>query len=211
MNPKKKAYEIQATTIIKKLEKRGMEGYYFENRDLCVEKIISMMPKGSKISWGGSMTFHETGLSKMIDASDYELFDRYSVSTPEEQREIYSKIVMCDYFFMSTNAITLDGELINIDGNGNRLACLMQGPQNVMIIAGMNKLVGSVEAGIQRVKNIASPPNAIRLNKETPCTITGKCENCFSPDCICSHTVITRRSGKPGRIKIFLIGEDLGY
>ena len=112
---------------------------------------------------------------------------------------------------MSTNAITLEGELVNIDGHGNRVAALIWGPKQVIILAGMNKVCPTVEDAYRRVKNIASPANAIRLNKKTPCAQTGACGDCYSPDCICSHTVVTRRCGTPGRIKIILIGGDLGY
>jgi len=112
---------------------------------------------------------------------------------------------------MSTNAITLDGELINIDGRGNRVAFLCYGPQNVLILTGMNKVVSNVEEGINRTRNIAAQPNAIRLNKKTPCGITGRCEHCFSQDCMCGQFVVTRRSLIPNRIKVVLIGEELGY
>lgn len=112
---------------------------------------------------------------------------------------------------MSTNAITLDGELINIDGRGNRVAFLCYGPQNVLIISGINKIVSDIDSGIKRVRNIAAPPNSIRLNRKTPCSINGKCEDCYSPDCMCSQLVITRRSGILNRIKVILVGEELGY
>ena len=112
---------------------------------------------------------------------------------------------------MSTNALTLDGELVNIDGNGNRVACLIHGPSNIMIIAGMNKIVPSVNTAVDRVRNMASPPNAKRLNRQTPCNFTGRCGDCLSPDCMCNQIVITRRSGRPGRIKVFLVAEELGY
>ncbi|NBH83627.1 lactate utilization protein [bacterium C-53] len=211
MSPKKEARKIQASTIIENLKIRGMEGYYFDTSADCVSYILSQMPQGSSISWGGSMTFEETGMKDALTDQDYVLIDRMSAKTPEERRSIYAQTVMSDFYFMSTNAITLDGELINIDGNGNRLACLLQGPQNIMILTGLNKITSDIESGIRRVKDIASPANTVRLNKNTPCSQTGRCNNCFSPDCICSHTVITRRSGTPGRIKIFLINEDLGY
>lgn len=188
-----------------------MEGYYFDTSGECVSHILSMIPEGSSVSWGGSMTFEETGMKKALSGGSYTLIDRMSAKTLEERRQVYAQTVMADYYFMSTNAITLDGELINIDGNGNRLACLMQGPSNVMILTGLNKVSSDIESGFLRVKDTASPANTVRLNKNTPCSHTGRCGNCFSPDCICSHTVITRRSGTPGRIKIFLINEDLGY
>ena len=112
---------------------------------------------------------------------------------------------------MSTNAITTDGQLVNIDGTGNRVAALIWGPKQVIVLAGMNKVCPTLEDAYRRVKNIASPPNCIRLNRKTPCAATGICGDCLSPDCICSQTVLTRRSGIPGRIKVILIGEQLGY
>ena len=118
---------------------------------------------------------------------------------------------MADYFLMSSNAITLDGELVNIDGHSNRVACLCCGPKNVIVIAGMNKVVSNVEEGVDRVHNFAAPPNTVRLNKNTPCAQTGRCADCYSPDCICSQIVITRRSSIPNRIKVILVGEELGY
>ena len=112
---------------------------------------------------------------------------------------------------MSTNASTLDGQLVNTDGTGNRVAALIYGPENVIIIAGMNKVAATLEEAESRVKNIASPPNAIRLDRKTPCALTGSCHDCFAEGCICSHTVITRRSAIKGRIKLILVGEELGY
>ena len=112
---------------------------------------------------------------------------------------------------MSTNAITKDGILINIDGNANRVACLTHGPSHVIMLVGRNKFTASVEAGVERVRNVASPANAIRLNRNIPCGLTGSCHDCLSPECFCNQIVITRRSGHAGRIKVFLINEDLGY
>lgn len=209
--PKNKFYENQAKTIIKNMEKRNFEGYYAATADEAREKVLSLMEEGSSIGWGGTMTMEEIGVFDAIRERNYTLIDRTAAMTPEERREIYAKTVLADYYLMSTNAITLEGELINIDGNGNRVACLMQGPKNVIVVAGMNKVVSDVESGYLRVKNIASPPNCVRLQRKTPCAVTGKCEDCYAPDCICSHTVVTRRCNIPGRIKIILVGDELGY
>jgi len=209
--PKQKYYENVANTIIKNLNKRQIEGYYCKDSKTAVEKALELMTKGSSISWGGSMTLLETGLMDAIQNGNYKIINRDTAKTPEDQRKIYGDICCSDFFLMSTNAITLDGELINIDGRGNRVAFLCYGPQNVLILAGMNKVVSDVESGFKRVRDIASPPNTIRLNKKTPCTISGKCEDCYSPDCICGQFVVTRRSGVPNRIKVILIGEELGY
>lgn len=211
MSPKKTALARQAETIIKSLEKRNMEGYYFETSAACVEAILSEIPSGAIIGWGGSETLKECGLMDAIHGGSYELLDRSAAKTPEESRQIYGRTVLADYFLMSTNAITLDGELINIDGNGNRVACLIQGPSNVIIVAGMNKVVPDVESGVARVRNTASPANAIRLERGLPCAATGVCHDCLSPECFCCQVVVTRRSMHPGRIKVYLVGEDLGY
>ena len=213
MTPKQTYYQNVADTIIKGLRKRQMEGYYCPDRASAVKKALELMPEGSSIGWGGSMTLSETGLMDALRQSRelYSLIDRDTAKTPEAQRRLYGAICCSDFFLMSTNAITADGELVNIDGRGNRLAFLCYGPQNVLILAGMNKVVPDVESGVKRVRNIASPPNTVRLNKKTPCAVTGICGDCFSPDCICSQLVITRRSGIPGRIKVLLIGEELGY
>ena len=157
------------------------------------------------------MTLLETGLMDAIKNGEYKLIDRDKATNLDEQRRIYGEICCSDYFLMSTNAVTLDGELINIDGRGNRVAFLCYGPQNVMILTGMNKVVTDIESGLKRTRNIAAPPNAIRLNRKTPCAITGKCEDCYSPECMCGQFVVTRFSLIPNRIKVILVGEELGY
>lgn len=211
MTPKVKAFKNAAEGIIKNLEKRNMEGYYFDDSASCVKAIINLMEEGSVVSWGGSESVKECGLMDAIQGGKYTLIDRMTAKSPEEAREIFSKTVLADYYLMSTNAITMDGELINIDGNGNRLACLIHGPKHIIMVVGMNKLVSTVEEGYDRVRDIATPANTVRLNKNTPCAHTGRCGNCLSPDCICNQVVITRRSGHPGRIKVFFVAEELGY
>lgn len=188
-----------------------MEGYYFENSADCVNAIIGSIPQGSVISWGGSETIKESGLMEAVSNGSYELIDRTSAKSPEESRQLYARTVLADYYLMSSNAITIDGELINIDGNGNRVACLIQGPSHVIVVVGMNKIVTDVESGVARVRNMASPANAIRLSRNLPCAATGRCHDCLAPECFCNQIVITRRSGHSGRIKVYLVAEDLGY
>ena len=211
MSDKKTALSRQAETIIKNKEKRNMEGYYFETAAACTEAVLAAIPSGSIIGWGGSESLKECGLMDAIHGGSYELLDRSNAKSPEEARQIYARTVLADYFFMSSNAITLDGELINIDGNGNRVACLIQGPSNVIVIAGMNKIVPDVQSGIGRIRNAACPANAIRLGRNLPCAATGVCHDCFSPECFCCQIVVTRRSMHPGRITVYLVGEELGY
>lgn len=211
MTPKKIYYENLADSIIEKFNKRGIEGYYCDNAEEALLMAKRFLTPGCSVSWGGSETLVEIGLLDELKASDYILYDRHTAKTPEEKSLIYSKIVTADYFFSSSNAITLDGQLVNIDGAGNRVACLITGPKNVIIIAGMNKIVTDVTTGIERVRNMAAPPNTNRLGARTPCSELGRCANCLVDDCICCEIVITRKSKISGRIKVILVGEELGY
>ena len=211
--PKNRHARNLAETVIRNLEKRRMEGYYCESAAEAVDTILSLMPEGSSIGWGGSMTLSEVGLMDALraDSGRYNLLVREDAKTPEEARAVFAKILSCNYFLMSTNAITVDGELVNIDGRGNRVSYLCYGPENVIVVAGMNKVTADVESALDRIRTVAAPTNAVRLNRKTPCAVSGKCENCLSPDCICAQTVITRLSQIPHRIKVILVGEDLGY
>lgn len=211
MTPKKQHYELLADTIIDKFNRRSIEGYYCDNSEEALQMAKRFLTPGCSISWGGSETLNEIGLLDELQSSDYVLYDRSTAKTPEEKSELYGKIVTCDYYFMSSNAITMDGQLVNIDGNGNRVACLITGPSNVIVIAGMNKIVKDVDTGIDRIQNMASPPNVLRLGYNTPCSELGRCTNCLTDDCICCEIVITRKSRIPGRIKVILVGEELGY
>ena len=211
MSPKEIANQNLANTMIKNMAKKNLEGYYCATSAEAVEKALSLMPEGASVTWGGSMTLTECGLMDALKTANYEIIDRDTAKTPEESRVMYSKQVLADYFLMSTNAITIDGELVNIDGRSNRVSCLCWGPQNVIIIAGMNKVVPDVESAIKRVRNMAAPANCVRLNKNTPCAQTGKCGDCYSQESICSQVLITRRSSAPNRIKVILVGEELGY
>ena len=211
MGYKSGSYENQAKTIIKNLEKRNMKGYYCENGKKALELVKTLLPAGALVTNGGSETLVETGIMDLIRSGDYKYIDRTSAKTPEEARALYGRIVTADYYLMSTNAITRDGELVNVDGVGNRVACLINGPAHVLVIAGMNKVVPSLEDAVRRVRNIAAPPNSIRVGAKTPCSVTGFCDNCQSEDCICCQTVISRRSRQEGRITVILIGEEYGF
>lgn len=211
MSYKSESYKNTATSIITHLKKRGMTGYFCETRKDVVAKVNELIPDGSTVTWGGSETLVEAGVMDSLQAGNYTLIDRKSARTPEEARALYGRIVCADYFLTGTNAITLDGQLINIDGNGNRVACLISGPSHVIVVTGMNKICASVEDGIRRIHTMACPPNAIRVGAKTPCASTGVCSDCLSPDCICCQTVITRKSRHPGRITVILTAEELGF
>jgi len=209
--PKQQNYENLADGLIEAFNKRGIEGYYCQNKEDALHTALRFLTPGSTVAWGGSMSCTEIGLFDALKSTDCTLIDRSVAKTAEERRELYGRTVCSDYYFMSSNAITLDGELVNIDGNGNRVACLITGPQNVILIVGMNKIVKDVPTAIDRIRNFAAPPNSVRLGTDTPCAKYGRCHNCYTPDCLCCEIVITRKSRVPGRIKVILVGEELGY
>lgn len=210
-NPRSVYYENQAATIIKKLNARQMEGYYCENVEAAKAKLVELIGDGKKtVAYGGSMTIDENGFKDSVTAAGHELVVRENYKTPEELKECKAKQINSDCFLMSTNAITLDGELVNIDARGNRVCYLMYGPDSVVVIAGMNKVVANVDDGIRRIRTMAVPPNCVRLNCDTPCAKTGKCAECI-PNSICANIVVTRKSMIPNRIKVILVGESLGY
>jgi hypothetical protein len=211
MNPKKKYYQKKAENIIENFRKRNIEGFYCPDADTAAEKILELIEDNSSVSWGGSMTLNEIGIFEKLENKNLELFDRSKAKNLEEKEEIYHRALNTDYYLMSSNAVTQSGKLVNIDGRGNRLAALIYGPKNVIIAAGMNKVVIDEETALKRVRNQAAPANVTRLNKNTPCAKTGRCHECQVDDTICCQTVITRRSGSKNRIKVILIGEELGY
>ena len=207
MNPKQISFQNTAKTIIANLEKRNMSGYYCATKEEALAKALELIPENSSIGWGGSMTMEEIGLIQTVKDKNYDAIDRMQ----GDKKEQATKIFNADWFLMSANAITLDGELINIDGTANRICYLCFGPEHVLIIAGMNKVVTDIPSGIARVRNMATPPNTTRLHKNTPCARFGRCMNCLEPDCICNQILVTRRIGQAGRIHVILVGEELGY
>lgn len=212
MTPKKQAYKSLANTMIKNFAKRNMEAFYCDTKEEATALAMDLMKDGGNVGMGGSETIKEIGLLDTLKTSDtLHFIDRSLVKTPEEKKAIFLETMAADYFLMSSNAITIDGELVNIDGNANRLACLLHGPDQVIVIAGMNKVVDDVDAGIQRIGTHAAPPNAARLGTRTSCAVTGHCTDCQSEDCMCCQVVVTRRSRHEGRIKVILVGEELGF
>ena len=203
-------YEKQAETIIKHLQKRGMEGYYCSDSKSAVQKALSLIPEGSTVTWGGSESIKECGLVEALKDAPVTIWDRKDVK-PEDMKAFYLKAFSANVYLMSSNAITLDGQLVNIDGTGNRIAALTYGPDRVVLIVGMNKVCPDLESAITRVHNVAAPPNCMRLNIENPCTKDGICHNCLSPTKICNMLHVMHFNRFPGRIQVVLVGEQLGY
>ena len=208
---KRTAHRTTAEHIIKKLAIRNMTGHYRDTAAEAVELARDLVEPGQSVTWGGSVSFSESGIKAALEADGHRMIDRSQATTPEEQDAMWREQVGADWFFMGTNAITLDGELVNIDGNANRLALLLHGPKHVCVIAAMNKVVADVESGLKRIRTVTCPLNAARLHTGTPCELAGVCSNCHAEKCMCCQEVITRHSRHDGRIHVILVGEDLGF
>ncbi len=206
----KKLFDLKGPKVADALNKRHFEAYYVSNKEDAVAKILELIPKNHSVAWGGTMTMDQLGLKEKLSAAGYSLIDRDAAKSPEEREEVMHKALNCGSFIMSSNAITEDGQLFNIDGKGNRVAALIYGPENVIIIAGMNKVVQDMDAAYKRVRGYAAPANAQRFDLDTPCKKIGECADCLSASTICAQFVQTRICKPAGRIKVVLIGEELG-
>ena len=203
--------ECRINKVIKALEENNINGYLVNSKEELISKIEELTNSGDIVACGGSMSLFEAGVIDHLRSGRYEFLDRYKEGLkPEEIKQIYREAFFCDAYFTSTNAITEDGELYNVDGNGNRVAAMLYGPDKVIVIAGVNKIVKNINEAISRVENLAAPANAKRLNRKTPCVITGKCMNCNSPERICREYTVIRKPA-PNRIFILLLNENYGY
>ena len=199
-----------APRIQKALQGRNFEAYYCKTTAEAKAQALSLLPEGSSVSWGGSVTIREIGLLEAIEAGNYTIIDRDLAKDPAERQELMRQALLCDTYLTSVNAISEDGEFVNVDGLGNRVAAITFGPKSVIAIVGMNKVCKTLEDAYIRARSYASPLNTVRLALETPCATTGSCINCKSKNCACSYIVTTRMSRVPGRIKVILVGEPLG-
>ena len=204
----KKRNALLSAKVIKGLESRNMTGYYAETKEEALKIALSLIPEECSVTMGGAMSAHEIGLPQALAAGNYNFIDRDKI---EDKRAAMLAAYDADYFLASANAMTEDGILVNIDGNANRVSAIAQGPKNVLFIIGMNKICIDVDSALKRARNVAAPINAQRFGLNTPCTKTGSCMNCKSPDTICCQFLITRYSKHPGRIKVILVNDFLGF
>jgi L-lactate utilization protein LutB len=204
-------YDKLGPRVVKALQGRFFEAWYFSETSEAVEKVFSLIPKTDTVSWGGSLTTTGLNLTQMAAEKGYKVIDRDKAATPAERIEMMRQALLCDTYLTGTNAISEDGQLVNVDGNGNRVAAMTFGPKQVIVVAGMNKVRKTVDIALARARTIAAPSNMQRFpNAKTPCNETGACADCLSPDSICSFIVHTRICRPAGRIKVILIGKDLG-
>ena len=210
MDPKKEMYTKRGKVLAENLKKRHFEAYYCENKAQALEKAMELIPDGVTIGWGGAMSAQQIGLFDAMRNRNVTLLDRDKAADAQERGALMKRSLMADVFLTGANALSLDGQMVNIDGNGNRVAAIVYGPDSVIVIAGMNKVMDSLEQAVDRARTVAAPANAQRFNIATPCKAAGSCHNCTSPDCICNQLLITRHCRPAGRIKFILVGEDLG-
>lgn len=205
--------EKVAATIIEHLEKRRMEGSYASSAAQARDEIVSMIPEGASVYRCGSMTTTGIGLwEKLAEKPGLKIMDPYLPGlSPEQAFEIRRQGLLADVMIAGSNAITLDGRLVNLDGSGNRVAAMTFGPKKVILVVGMNKVAPDLESAMARVKHYAAPVNSMRIGYKTPCTETGLCIDCKSPQRICNMWSIIEGHMAKGRIHVKLIGEELGY
>ncbi len=212
INALRMRYDKLGPRLVEALKKRQFDAWYIPDADGALTKLISLIPKDDSISWGGSMTMDALGTGEKLTRMGFNVIDRDTAKSPEERHELMRRALTCGTFITGTNAISEDGELVNIDGVGNRVAAMCYGPKQVILLIGMNKVVKTLEDAISRARNTAAPVNVQRFpDRKTPCNITGSCADCKGEGSVCTYIVITRQSKPLGRIKIILIGEDIGF
>lgn len=198
--------------VIEALGKNNMNGYYAKNQEELFNILAALTEKGNKVSVGGSMTLFEAGVMTWIKKQDFNYLDRYAEGlTPADIKNIYREAFTCDVYFTSTNALTENGYLYNVDGNGNRVAAMIYGPDKVIVVTGANKIVKDEYEAEERNREIAAPANCHRLSRKTPCATVGHCTDCSSPERICNEFVLIKRQGNKERVHVIIMDEAMGY
>ena len=208
--PQKLYYEKRGQILVKNLKSRHFDAFYCDNVQEALAKALELIPEGASVGWGGAMSAQQIGLIDAVKNGPYRAIDRALCKSAEERAQAEREAMFSDVFLTGANGLSLDGQMVNIDGTGNRAGAIVYGPKTVLVIAGMNKVEDSLEAAVRRARTVAAPMNQQRFLLNTPCTVTGTCADCKSEQCICNQIVITRHCRPAGRIKFILVGEALG-
>ena len=208
---KEQYYAKRGEQLVKNLKKRHFDAVYCHNREEALRQALAWIPQGATVGWGGATSAQQIGLMAALNRGNYCTLDRDKCTSAEERELIARQCLSADVFLTGANALSLDGQMVNIDGNGNRVAAIIYGPGSVIVIAGMNKVTDTLESAVTRARTVAAPINQQRFGLSNPCTVTGTCADCKSETCICNHIVITRHCRPVGRIKFILVGDDLGF
>lgn len=207
----RKYYEKRGQLLVKNLRSRHFDAWYCADRQAALEKALELIPEGASVGWGGALSAEQIGLIDAVRKGPYQAIDRDTAKSPQERNAMMKQALLADVFLAGANALSLDGQMVSIDGNGNRVAAIVYGPESVIIIAGMNKVVATLEDAVHRARTIAAPMNKQRFPLNTPCEVTGACADCKSDGCICNQILITRNCNPAKRIKVILVGEALGF
>lgn len=210
-NPRQMYYRKTGEALVSALRSRHFDAWYCSTAAEALKQALSLIPEGATVGWGGATGAIQIGLIDAVRDGAYTAFDREKAGSPEERAAIASKCMTADVFLTGANALSADGQMVNIDGIGNRVGAIIYGPRTVIVIAGMNKVCPNLDSAIKRARTVAAPMNQQRFLGKTPCTVTGQCSDCKSDDCICNQIVITRNCRPAGRIKFVLVGEELGF
>ena len=198
--------------VVDALNANNIECIFVQSKAEALEKALELIPDGAEVGLGGSVSVEEIGLLEKLRGGNYTLYDQYEVGIEMDENLIRRrKGIVAKYFVAGTNAITADGQLVNVDGMGNRVAAQIFGPEKVILVAGTNKIVGDVHEAFDRLEKIAAPINAKRVSMGTPCADTGECIDCDAPMRICNMYTIIRRMMFPGRLTLILVNEALGF
>ncbi len=208
---KNRLYELRIRAAAKALEENGFKVLVAGGREEARELVISLIPEGSTVGVGGSTTIRELNLIEELERRGFKVIHHWVKVSPEESLEIRRRALTSDVYLSSSNAVTLDGKLINVDASGNRVAAMMFGPRRVVIVVGRNKLTRNLEEGLLRAKNIAGVANSIRLNYKTPCTTLGYCVDCRSAEKPCNVITIMERRPASTEVYVVLVNDDLGF
>lgn len=206
----KEYYKKRGEILVKNLKNRHFDAYYCATKEDALKKALELIPEGATIGWGGVMSAHQIGLVEALNEGNYHAIDRDKCKSAEEKLQAARDSMFADVFLTGANALSLDGQMVNIDGTGNRVAAIVYGPKEVLVIAGMNKVTDTLDDAITRARTVAAPLNQQRFQLNNPCTATGTCADCKSESCICNQILITRHCRPVGRIKFILVGEELG-
>lgn len=204
-------YEKRGRILVQNLLNRHFDACYCANKEEALDKALEWIPEGASVGWGGTASAAQIGLQDAIRNGNYVAYDRESCKTVQENEQCEKDSMFADFFLTGANAMSLDGQMVNIDGTGNRVAAIIYGPKNVLVVVGMNKVCDTLDDAMKRARTVASPMNMQRFDKDTPCAKTGVCGDCKKEGCICNQIVITRHCRPVGRIKFLVVGEDLGY
>lgn len=204
-------YDKRGEVLVKNLRRRHFDAYYCATKEEALAQVMALMPEGSSVGWGGAISAEQVGVQNAVRSGNYTAIDRDAFPDRPDKDRCMRQCFDADYFITGANAISMDGQMVNIDGTGNRVGLIVYGPKNIIVVAGMNKVCANLEDAVKRARTVAAPMNQLRFGLPNPCTCTGVCADCITETSICNQILITRHCKPAGRIKFVLVGEELGF